>query len=79
MDTPQHFVFFGTTIYNTCQSNRTRQIALTIARRGHNVTFVELPSLRASLSGPMRPRRTSMKSFPAGISRRSFWLLLYPT
>jgi len=55
MDTPRHFVFFGTTIYNTCQSNRTRQIALTIARRGHNVTFVELPSLRASLSGPMRP------------------------
>jgi glycosyltransferase involved in cell wall biosynthesis len=51
---PCHFVFLGSTTYETCLSGRTRQLAIVLAQRGHDVTFVEFPSVRASLSGLMR-------------------------
>ena len=46
--TPLSFVFLSAVRYDHCLSGRTRRIADALASTGHDVTFVEMPSLKAS-------------------------------
>jgi glycosyltransferase involved in cell wall biosynthesis len=48
--TSDSFVFFSAVRYDHCLSGRTRRLADALACMGHDVTFVEMPSLKAAAS-----------------------------
>jgi glycosyltransferase involved in cell wall biosynthesis len=54
---PCPFVFFAAIPYDHCLSGRTRRLAESLSARGHDVSFVELPSLRTAARRMVRPRR----------------------
>ena len=58
-DPPRRFVFLAGTGFDSIVSGRARHLAEGLARRGHQVSFVELPSVRVSLMPPFHfgPRR----------------------
>jgi len=48
------FVFLAATGFDSLISGRTRRLAELLAARGHDVSFVELPTVRTALSPPRR-------------------------
>jgi glycosyltransferase involved in cell wall biosynthesis len=52
----QQVAFFSAITYNSIISGRTKQLALSIARLGHEVFFVEMPGLRNCKLIPFRQR-----------------------
>ena len=52
---PRHFVFCTAVPYGHSLSGRSRHLAESLARRGHRVTYVELPCLRGMQSAPSAP------------------------
>lgn len=61
----QAFVFLSATTFDTCLSGRTRRLTEALARQGHDVTFVEMPSVRQLA----RPRTLLDRTFvtPCGV------------
>jgi glycosyltransferase involved in cell wall biosynthesis len=51
---PRQFVFLAGTGFDSIVSGRTRRLAEVLARRGHEVVFVELPSVRFVMVPPFR-------------------------
>ncbi|MBI4581689.1 MAG: glycosyltransferase, partial [Planctomycetes bacterium] len=62
---PQSIVFLSALTFDSCLSGRTRRLAEALAAAGHDVTFVDMPSLR-QVARPTSWLRRSYTS-PAGV------------
>jgi glycosyltransferase involved in cell wall biosynthesis len=60
--TKPSFVFFAAVGYEHCLSGRTRRLADVLAAMGYEVSFVEMPSLRAAAGRLSRPGRAGAAS-----------------
>ncbi|MBN1346934.1 MAG: glycosyltransferase [Phycisphaerae bacterium] len=68
-DPKRRFVFFAGTAFDSVVSGRARRLAEELARRGNPVTFVELPTLRVSLTPPFRFGPRTLAKTPLQIIR----------